>query len=177
MFNRLKVQPRPDHMVWGADGTTMIGVNLARKLDKKLGDPIELYGKPFQIVGVYESPLDAENNGLVVSIRQMQQLSDHPGEVTGFFVCAEPNDEAGLGALRQRLEAVQPGLQVTIAKHSTRNHQLPVTDRNRQAVFRRTGTQIEFHQSRLLLRQPGFHKVKKEKATRTRQLQRETCGR
>ena len=140
----------------------MIGVELARKLDKKLGDPIELYGKPFQIVGVYESPLAAENNGLIVPIRQMQQLSDHPGEATGFFVSAErPTDDAGLEALRQRLEAVQPGLQVTTAKHSNRNHQSPVTDAHRQAVLRRTGTQIDLHPIRFLRRPPDFRRVKK----------------
>ena len=52
-------------------------------------------------------------------LEDLQRMMDLPREVTGFAITAErPIDEKGLEDIRQRLEAVQPGLDVTLLRRS-----------------------------------------------------------
>ena len=93
----------------------IVGESLARKLGKRMGDTIAIKGsQKFRIVGIYKSPLEFENNGLVVPVQDLQTVLGLTREVTAFVISAErPIDEIGLEELRQRIEAIQPGLEVT----------------------------------------------------------------
>ena len=117
ILERLKVQFGGRTLIAGDERKAIVGKGLAAKLGKQVGDKIELYGdEPFEIVGIYESPIQFENNGLVIPLQEQQRLMGRPGEVTGFTIVAEhPIDAKGLEDLRKRLEAVQPGLTATIA--------------------------------------------------------------
>ncbi len=117
LFARLKVESGGRQLDWGDKNVTMLGVELAKVLQKKVGDEIELYSEKFQIVGIYESPLAEENSGLIVGLEDLERLIDRPGEVSAILITAErPIDDAGLEALRRRIEVVQPGLDVTSAR-------------------------------------------------------------
>ncbi len=73
-------------------------------------------------MGIYESPLEVENNGLVVPINTLQESTGHSYEVTGFAITAQqPIDDKGLDELRQRIAAVQPGLEVTQLRRSDKD--------------------------------------------------------
>ncbi len=108
-------------LIAGDERKAIIGKELAATLGKQVGDRIQLYGEyTFEIVGVYESPINFENNGLVIPLKELQQLMSRPDEVTGFVIVAErPMDDKGLEELRKRLEAVDQGLQATIAVQRT----------------------------------------------------------
>ena len=120
LFARFKFQPGGGPLKDVDENMVVLGQELAAKLRKKLGDKIELYGRnQFQVVGIYESPVEAENQGLVVRLEDLQRVMAMPREVTGFAIAAvRPIDEKGLEDLRQRIEAVQPGLEVTIVQRS-----------------------------------------------------------
>ena len=98
LFNRLTVQPGGRKLEAGDTSKIIIGRVLAANLGKKVGDTIELYGsEPFQIVGIYESPIVFENGGSVVLLPELQRLMKRPGEVTGFTIIAKkPISEAGI---------------------------------------------------------------------------------
>jgi beta-lactamase regulating signal transducer with metallopeptidase domain len=122
LFGWLKVQFGGRTLIAGDERKAIIGKGLAAKLGKQVGDKIELLGdEQFEIVGIYESPILFENNGLVVPLGELQRLMGRLGEVTGFTIVAEhPIDAKGLEDLRKRLEAVQPGLTATIVVEPTR---------------------------------------------------------
>jgi putative ABC transport system permease protein len=97
----------------------MIGTELAKKLNKKVGDDIDLFGNKFHVIGIYESPNSKESNSLIISLMDLQSLTGQFREVGGFAVAAErPMDEEGFEKLRHRIEAVQPGLEVTRVRRS-----------------------------------------------------------
>jgi hypothetical protein len=92
----------------------MLGAPLAKKLNKNVGDLIELYGNKFQVAGIYESPIAEENNGIIIYITNLQQMTDQEGELTGFGITAErPMSDQELEILRQHIAAIQPRLKVT----------------------------------------------------------------
>jgi hypothetical protein len=133
LFVRFKFQPGGRPLKDDDENMVVLGQELAAKLGKKVGDKIELYGRnQFLVVGIYESPVGAENQGLVVRLEDLQRVMAVPREVTGFAIAAQqPIDKQGLEDLRQRLEAVQPGLEVAIVRQPG-NDQTPKSqpDRN-----------------------------------------------
>ena len=61
---------------------------------------------------------------MVVTLEDLQRVMAMPREVTGFAITAvRPIDEQELEELRRRLEAVQPGLEVTLLRRTS--NQLP----------------------------------------------------
>jgi putative ABC transport system permease protein len=86
----------------------IIGRVLAANLGKKVGDSIELYESiPYQVIGIYESPIVFENGGSVVLLSELQRMMNRPGEVTGFTIIAADEARANeLKDLRQRIAAL-----------------------------------------------------------------------
>jgi len=113
LFDRLKIlQGR--RLEAGDQNQAMIGRVLAANLGKKLGNEIELYAQPFEIVGIFESPTTFENGGVIVTLSELQTLIDRPNEVSGYTIAAiHPIDDKGLADLRLRVEALAPGLEAT----------------------------------------------------------------
>ncbi len=90
----------------------LLGVTLARDLDKNVGDTVEVVEKePFQVVGIYESRNAIENGAIVLPLIQLQRLMDKQGKVTGFsLILDRPDDEASVAEIRQRIEDLAPRL-------------------------------------------------------------------
>ncbi len=105
LFDRLKLQTGRQ-LTADDQGKIVLGYELARRLNKKIGDKIELYGsKSFGVIGIFESPISFENNGAVVPLEELQLMMNKPGVVTGFTVVAKrPIDEDGLKDLAKRIE-------------------------------------------------------------------------
>ena len=103
MFTRFRFQPDGRPLKVGDKYTAVIGQELARKLDKKVGDTIALKEpQQFKIVGIFESAFEFENNSLVVPVQDMQTALGLTREVTAFVISAErPINEHGLEELRQ----------------------------------------------------------------------------
>ena len=74
------------------DGKTIIlGAILAANLGKKLHDTLEVFeNQTFEVVGVYESYNVFENGCMIMSLAQLQRLTDRSHQVTGFSVMLEP---------------------------------------------------------------------------------------
>ena len=83
----------------------MLGRVLALNLNKKRGDPIELSGEPFTVVGIYESATVFENGALIVPLRDIQKMLGREGVVSGVVVSTVGKDRASVEAVAKRIEA------------------------------------------------------------------------
>jgi putative ABC transport system permease protein len=81
-------------------------------LNKKVGDTMDLYAKdPFEVVGIYESPITFENAGSVVLLKDLQSLMNRPGTMSGYTITAvRPIDEQGIKDLCKKIEEIDPKL-------------------------------------------------------------------
>src|SRR5262249_11245717 len=90
LYGRIKSQLGGRILAAGDERKAIVGKELAAKLGKQVGDRILLYGEySFEIVGIFESPIVFENNGLIVPLKELQRMMDREGEVTGFAIVAE----------------------------------------------------------------------------------------
>ena len=92
----------------------MLGETLAKSLSKTAGDTIELYGKTFQVAGVFQSFSVYESGAVFMLLDEMQQMIDRPGQVTGYVVKlkVEGTPET-VAALKQAIEALDPTVAAT----------------------------------------------------------------
>jgi putative ABC transport system permease protein len=100
----------------GDGRAAILGRVLALNLGKRVGDGIEISGAPFTIVGLYESDSLFENGGLVVPITELQALMGRKGDVSGFVVSAEAQDQASVEALKARIEGSVRGVAAVPAR-------------------------------------------------------------
>jgi putative ABC transport system permease protein len=98
----------------------MLGTNLAGKLDKKVGDKIEIIEKEiYTVVGVFESDNVYESGAIVIPIKLLQRMMDRPNKVTGFsLVLEDPHNTAEIDRIKHQVEALAPGL----AARTTEEH-------------------------------------------------------
>jgi len=66
---------------WPAAGEVVIGALAAEMLHKKSGDRVEVEGETFRVAGVFQSAALVENGAVLMSLDQMQRVSDKPGKV------------------------------------------------------------------------------------------------
>lgn len=55
-------------------GKAVVGCDLAKALDARVGETIELRGLPFEVIGVYDKTLTAPDNTVVISLADAQLL-------------------------------------------------------------------------------------------------------
>lgn len=91
----------------------VLGKVLAANLGKRIGDSVELYGRPFRVVGIFESFHVYENGAAVMLLSELQRMTGRPREVTGYTIeVQQPIAPQGLNDVKQRIEALEPGLAV-----------------------------------------------------------------
>ena len=70
----------------------MLGIHLADRLNKGVGDMVELFDEPYRIAGVFQSTSTWENGSMILPLDQLQRLTDRPGQVTYINVVLDRND-------------------------------------------------------------------------------------
>ncbi len=88
--------------------TITLGRLLAEAMDKKVGDRVEVYEEPLEVVGIFESPNLLDNSTAVMAKRDLQRLLLREGRVTAFVVRVEPGPDkaAAVRAAVQRINAL-----------------------------------------------------------------------
>ncbi|MDR3620446.1 MAG: ABC transporter permease [Paludisphaera borealis] len=102
---------RPDEK-----NVALLGRVLALNLGKKVGDPLDVAGEPYQVIGVYESDSLFESGALIVPLATLQHMMGREGQVTGFVIQARSSAADDVAALRKRIESAIPGVAATPAR-------------------------------------------------------------
>jgi putative ABC transport system permease protein len=93
----------------GDTGRVMLGQVLAGNIGKRVGDTLEMYGEPQEIVGIFDSFSVYEAGGIFMLLTDMQRLMDRPKQVTGYVVQAEPKgDPQAITRLANEIDALSP---------------------------------------------------------------------
>jgi len=106
----------------------IVGEMLAKNLNKKVGDTVELQGSTFTIVGIFHGGTALEAGALIMSLDQLQQISSLQGKVSGFHVKLRPappgeSPEHYLKRAQAQIEASLPGLNAQAAADRASNNQ------------------------------------------------------
>jgi len=84
----------------------MLGEQLAASLKSKIGDALEIEGKPFTLVGTYRGLNVFESATAVVALEDLQKLMDRAGQVTEFQLQLDarlPDKSASIVNLRREI--------------------------------------------------------------------------
>ncbi len=86
----------------------LLGVNIARRLHKDLGDTVTIGGERLRVVGVFTSTNVLELEGVYVPLALLQKLRGNPGIVGAFYVSvARTGDEPATLAIDRALTRIQ----------------------------------------------------------------------
>jgi putative ABC transport system permease protein len=93
----------------GDDRGVMLGTVLAKNLDKKVGETLEIASRSFTVIGTYESFNVFENGSAVLLLHSLQTIMDRPNQVTGFQVVLEdvPNKKELLERVRRDINELR----------------------------------------------------------------------
>ena len=106
----------------------ILGEMLAKNLDKKVGDTLEMQGSTFTVVGIFHGGTALEAGAVIMPIDQMQQLTSLQGKVSGFHVRLRPvpsgeSPDHYLKRSQALIEAAVPGLNAQSAADRAANNQ------------------------------------------------------
>ena len=92
----------------------LLGSGLARILDKKIGDHLELMeNENFTVVGIYETSSLVENGAAIMPLKELQRIMARPNQVTGIsVVLTRPGDPELREEVRAQIKELAPNLQV-----------------------------------------------------------------
>jgi len=97
----------------GESDVALLGKILALNLGKKVGETIQVSGKPFKVIGIFESDSHFENGALIVPLKTLQKMMGRENQITGFLVRSKKTDPASVAALGKKIEAAIPGTAAT----------------------------------------------------------------
>ncbi len=112
MLEEIEIQSGRWHTA-SDEKVVVLGQQLAKIMEKSVGDKIELEGGEFEVIGIYQSFVVYENGSLVMPIREMQKMMGRTGEVTAFAVVLEDSlkkDEAAIQSVVDRLNQLKLNL-------------------------------------------------------------------
>jgi putative ABC transport system permease protein len=122
VMRALSIEPG-GHWITAADPKgVLLGEELARSMEKKIGDQIPLFDNgQYTIVGVVRSSNPLESNSMWVSLSALQRFMVREGQVTGYTIVVDhPEDareveriRAAIAALGSNIEAKMAGESVT----------------------------------------------------------------
>lgn len=91
----------------------LLGRSAADSLHKTVGDTLTIYQKVFRVVGIYETGSVMEDGGAVVSLSDVQSLTNTPRQVSNIWVQLKRPER--LDYVRERLQKQFPELQIVRA--------------------------------------------------------------
>jgi putative ABC transport system permease protein len=100
---------------------------LARNLNKRVGDRVEIEGQQLAVIGLYESANLFENSSAIVPLRTLQNLMDREGQVTAFLIRIQEssNKPAMLAPLQNTIEELRDektGRKIGVSAMPTEEH-------------------------------------------------------
>jgi putative ABC transport system permease protein len=106
----------------------ILGELLARNLNKKVGETVQMQGAGFLVTGIYHGGTGLEAAAVIMPLDQLQQISSLQGKVSGFHVrlLPTPAGEARDHYLKRAqalIEAALPGLNAAPAAEYAANNQ------------------------------------------------------
>jgi putative ABC transport system permease protein len=102
----------------------LVGSEIARTLDKKVGDDITLLGEKFRIVGLTDFQSIINRNQVIVKLADLQELTFRTGAVTFLSIKLDhPGDDAEADRVSQTIEAMDK-LTVSPSEGMLRNDSL-----------------------------------------------------
>jgi len=106
----------------------ILGELLARNLNKKVGDTVDMQGASFLVMGIYHGGTGLEAAAVIMPLDQLQQISSLQGKVSGFHVRLRPTPggetrEHYLKRSQSLIEAALPGLNAQPAAERAANNQ------------------------------------------------------
>ncbi len=94
----------------------LLGRILSLNLGAHSGEKLDVAGRTFQVVGVFESDSLFENGALIMPIETLQTMMGRENQVTGFVIKARSAETRDLDALRKRVEQAFPGTAASPAR-------------------------------------------------------------
>jgi putative ABC transport system permease protein len=106
----------------------ILGDLLARNLNKKVGDTVDMQGSNFLVMGIYHGGTGLEAAAVIMPLDQLQQISSLQGKVSGFHVRLRPTPAGEsrdhyLKRAQSLIEAALPGLNAQPAAERAANNQ------------------------------------------------------
>jgi putative ABC transport system permease protein len=106
----------------------ILGNLLAKNLEKKVGDTLDMQGSSYTVVGIFHGGTALEAGAVIMPIDQMQQLTSTQGKVSGFHVKLRPvpageSSDHYLKRSQAAIEAALPGLNAQLASDRASNNQ------------------------------------------------------
>jgi putative ABC transport system permease protein len=106
----------------------ILGEALAKNLDKKVGDTVELQGSAFTVTGIFHGGTALETGAVIMPLDQIQQLTSLQGKVSGFHVRLRPappgeSPDQYMKSAQKEIEAAVPGLNAQQASERAANNQ------------------------------------------------------
>jgi putative ABC transport system permease protein len=106
----------------------ILGELLARNLNKKVGETVQMQGSGFLVTGIYHGGTGLEAAAVIMPLDQLQQISSLQGKVSSFHVRLRPTPagesrEHYLKRAQALIEAALPGLNAAPAAEYAANNQ------------------------------------------------------
>jgi putative ABC transport system permease protein len=106
----------------------ILGELLARNLNKKVGETVEMQGSGFLVTGIYHGGTGLEAAAVILPLDQLQQISSLQGKVSSFHVRLRPTPDGEsrdhyLKRAQALIEAALPGLNAAPAAEYAANNQ------------------------------------------------------
>ncbi len=95
----------------GDEHKVILGRVLAANTGKSVGDHIDLYGEPFDVIGIFQSSSVYENGAVFLLRSELQRMIDRPGQVTGYVVLSDsPGNHAVVVQLQKNIAALDANI-------------------------------------------------------------------
>ncbi len=99
----------------------MIGKILAKNINLKVGDKVEIEREIFRVVGIFESGNVVENGGIVMNLKTLQRLMNREGYVTVFNIKLKELEFTD--SVINQIKTKFPGLEAMTSEEITRNNE------------------------------------------------------
>ena len=107
----------------GDQKEVVLGTISAELLGKKTGSKVQMDVSEFTVCGIFESAALVENGSLIMTLPQMQKLTENEGKVNFFNLRVNPDlDEEGINTLKQTIKEKFPGFNAFRASELASNN-------------------------------------------------------
>jgi putative ABC transport system permease protein len=119
LMRTLSVAPGGRRLTTADKHGILLGDELAKALEKKVGDRMPLFDGTYTVVGIVQSAIPYESSGMWVSLADLQQSLKQEGQVAGYTVTVNrPYDQAEVRRIRARIAALDKNIEARIETDS-----------------------------------------------------------